>query len=131
MSKQVGDFFKFYGLLTMSYLYRRALTSWPCQRPSFSIMTYWKVLLHLPGSNFCYLQVSEKKNCTHLLWLYKCKLKLTQFEKLASNILHVHKAELPQEDILFRTQFSSLGIFINKKVSKKLRPPRIQLLKLI
>jgi hypothetical protein len=26
------------------------------------------------------------------------------------------KAELPQEGILFRTQFSSLGIFINKKV---------------
>ena len=26
------------------------------------------------------------------------------------------KAELPQEGILFRTQFPSLGIFINKKV---------------
>ena len=26
------------------------------------------------------------------------------------------KAELPQEGILFRTQFHSLGIFINKKV---------------
>jgi hypothetical protein len=26
------------------------------------------------------------------------------------------KAELPQEGISFRTQFSSLGIFINKKV---------------
>ena len=36
------------------------------------------------------------------------------------------KAELPQEGILFRTQFPSLGIFI-----KKLRPPSIQLLKLI
>ena len=28
----------------------------------------------------------------------------------------VNKAELPQEGILFRTQFPSLGIFINKKV---------------
>ena len=26
------------------------------------------------------------------------------------------KAELPQEGILFRTQFPSLGIFIDKKV---------------
>ena len=43
------------------------------------------------------------------------------------------KAELPQEGILFRTQFPSLGIFNNKKswISKKLRPPIIQLLKLI
>ena len=42
------------------------------------------------------------------------------------------KAELPQEGILFRTQFPSLGIFTNKKVGflKKLRPLR-QLLKLI
>ena len=44
-----------------------------------------------------------------------------------------NKAELPQEGILFCTQFPSLGIFINKKVGfrKKLRPPSIQLLKLI
>ena len=35
------------------------------------------------------------------------------------------KAELPQEGILFRTQFPSLGIFNNKSwISKKLRPPR-------
>ena len=27
-----------------------------------------------------------------------------------------YKAELPQEGILFRTQFPSLGIFINKKL---------------
>jgi hypothetical protein len=39
------------------------------------------------------------------------------------------KAELPQEGILFRTQFPSLGFFINKIwISKK---PGIQLLKLI
>ena len=30
-------------------------------------------------------------------------------------IIHI-KAELPQEGILFHTQFPSLGIFINKKV---------------
>ena len=30
--------------------------------------------------------------------------------------IYVTKAELPQEGILFRTQFPSLGIFINKKV---------------
>ena len=44
-----------------------------------------------------------------------------------------YKAELPQEGILFRTQFSSLEIFINKKswISKKLRPSKLQLLKLI
>jgi hypothetical protein len=43
------------------------------------------------------------------------------------------KAELQQEGILFRTQYPSLGIFINKKVGfrKKLRSPRIQILKLI
>ena len=43
------------------------------------------------------------------------------------------KAELLQEGILFCTQFPSLGIFTNKKscISKKLRPPSIQLLKLI
>ena len=37
----------------------------------------------------------------------------------------LYKAELPQEGISFRTQFPSLGIFINKKswISKKLRPP--------
>ena len=42
-------------------------------------------------------------------------------------------AELPQEGILFCTQFPSLGIFINKKVGlrKKIRPPSIQPLKLI
>ena len=28
----------------------------------------------------------------------------------------ISKAELPQEGILFHTQFPSLGIFINKKV---------------
>ena len=45
----------------------------------------------------------------------------------------ITKAELPEEGILFRTQFPSLGIFISKKVGfqKKLRPPSIQLLKLI
>ena len=41
-------------------------------------------------------------------------------------------AELPQEGILFCTQFPSLGIFITEKLdSKKLRQPSIQLLKLI
>ena len=30
--------------------------------------------------------------------------------------LELYKAELTQEDILFCTQFPSLGIFINKKV---------------
>jgi hypothetical protein len=29
---------------------------------------------------------------------------------------HLSKAKLPQEGILFGTQFPSLGIFINKKV---------------
>ena len=29
------------------------------------------------------------------------------------------KAELPQEGILFRTQFPSLGIFISKKVGNR------------
>ena len=40
------------------------------------------------------------------------------------------KAELPQEGFFFRTQFPSLGIFINKKSwkSKKLRPPEGQLI---
>jgi hypothetical protein len=32
-----------------------------------------------------------------------------------SKVFH-SKAELPQEGILFHAQFSSLGIFINKKV---------------
>jgi hypothetical protein len=43
------------------------------------------------------------------------------------------KAELPLESIFFPTQFPSLGIFIDKKSwkSAKLRPPSIQLLKLI
>ena len=43
------------------------------------------------------------------------------------------KAELPKEGILFCTQFPSLGIFINEKLGfrKKVRPPSIQLLKLI
>jgi hypothetical protein len=31
-------------------------------------------------------------------------------------VVKLSKAELPQEGILFRTQFPSLGIFINKKV---------------
>ena len=39
------------------------------------------------------------------------------------SILFVHldmaKAELPQEGIFFRTQFSSLGIFIFKKVGNQ------------
>ena len=41
--------------------------------------------------------------------------------------------QIPQVGIFFCTQFPSLGIFINKKSwkSKKLRPPSIQLLKLI
>ena len=49
------------------------------------------------------------------------------------NYRYFFKAELPQEGILFRAQFPSLGIFNNKKswISKKLRPPIIQLLKLI
>ena len=43
------------------------------------------------------------------------------------------KAEIPQVGTFFRTQFPSLGIFINKKVGnrKKLRPFGIQILKLI
>ena len=42
------------------------------------------------------------------------------------------KAELPQEGILFGTQFPSLGIFISKMLNfEKLRPPSIQLLKVI
>ena len=42
-------------------------------------------------------------------------------------------AELPQVGIFFRTEFPSMGIFINKKSwkSKKLRPSSVQLLKLI
>ena len=32
---------------------------------------------------------------------------------------YVSKAELPQEGILFHTQFPSLGIFINKKVGNR------------
>ena len=45
----------------------------------------------------------------------------------------VCKAELPQVGILFGTQLPSLGIFISKInwILKKLRPPSIQLLKLI
>ena len=39
------------------------------------------------------------------------------------------KAELPQKGILFRTQFPSLGIFINKKVG--FRKNYGQLLKLV
>ena len=31
-------------------------------------------------------------------------------------VINVTKAELPQVGIFFRTQFPSLGIFINKKV---------------
>ena len=34
-------------------------------------------------------------------------------------IFYIIKAELPQEGILFRTQFPSLGIFINKKVGNQ------------
>jgi len=32
---------------------------------------------------------------------------------------HILKAGLPQEGIFFRTQFPSLGIFINKKVGNQ------------
>ena len=39
------------------------------------------------------------------------------------NQLVIHKAELPKVDILFRTQFPSLGIFINKQARKGFRPP--------
>ena len=45
----------------------------------------------------------------------------------------VTKAELPQESILFCTQFPSLFIFVHKKssISKKRKPSSIRLLKLI
>ena len=56
-----------------------------------------------------------------------------KFKSFITRNVHHTKAELPQEGILFCTQFPSLGIFINKKswILKKLRPPSIQLLKLI
>ena len=56
----------------------------------------------------------------------KCLLiKMLEIEKMKHNT----KAELQQVGIFFRTQFPSLGFFINKKVGnrKKLRPPSIQL----
>ena len=37
-------------------------------------------------------------------------------EKFLVKLYRQTKAELPQEGILFRTQFPSLGMFINKKV---------------
>ena len=43
--------------------------------------------------------------------VHKCSRSLT-----SSHLKRIYKAELPQEGILFRTQFPSLGIFINKKV---------------
>ena len=50
--------------------------------------------------------------------------------KVWNNLCFLFKAELLQ---LIRIQFSSLGIFVSKKVGiqKKLSPPNIQLLKLI
>ena len=46
-----------------------------------------------------------------------------------SAILGSTKAELPKVGVFFHTQFTSLGIFINKKIGnrKKLRPASIQL----
>ena len=35
------------------------------------------------------------------------------------NYRYFFKAELPQEGILFRTHFPSLGIFVNKKVGNQ------------
>ena len=60
------------------------------------------------------------------------KIKHNDFiSKQALQIFYI-KAELLQEGILFGTQFPSLGIFISKKLDfEKLRPPSIQLLKLI
>ena len=39
-----------------------------------------------------------------------------KFKSFITRNVHHTKAELPQEGILFCTQFPSLGIFINKKV---------------
>ena len=40
----------------------------------------------------------------------------TRFSNTILQNLFTVKAELPQEGILFHTQFPSLGIFVNKKV---------------
>ena len=57
------------------------------------------------------------RKCTqHLLQPKPATLAL---DWLTYSLVGSNKAELPLEGIFFRTQFSSLGIFINKKVGNQ------------
>ena len=46
-------------------------------------------------------------------WCWDCQIDVSLLDPV------YYKAELPQEGILFCTQFSSLGIFIKKKVGNR------------
>ena len=66
-------------------------------------------LFEVQAARSC-IEVGEKISCEQSFF------QILHISPTFHQIIYFTKAELPQQGIFFRTQFPSMGIFINKKV---------------
>ena len=105
---------KMEGLTQQQFDEKMKALSWLVRKRANGTLTFFHPTVRI-GLFFVILRISPilyKISIKLLLHIFRCQflsLQLNNLEKFG-------KAELPQEGILFCTQFPSLGIFINKKV---------------